>query len=420
MTELQRVGGPPSRFDRNLGRDPRGHRRRRPARDRQAVGRRRRAGSADRDARAHAVAEPDARRRPSTASRATTSPTSGSSSRRRLGGLVGRQPRLLLVRASDRPGAGARVRRAPRGGGRRQAGRPRPAGRPPSAAGRHQPSPTSATSRSRRSGPSSGSPPAATSSSSPINRPLGQTVDVIRLVRVGRRRQRDRRPGGADRLAVAEPLHGHRPRRPGTGRGDAAVAGRALPAGARDRPGRGRPVARDRRRHAADRGARHRPRRPPPRRRPADDEMDLGLTALARSSAAAAAASAARSPTVLRPRGARSGWSPGRATGSMPRAAAARRARGPGRPRDTGRARGGRRRGRRRVRRPRPARRQLRRPAAGSVRGPRRGGLAARHRRHAVERRSGCCAPPCRTCARVATRPSWSSCRARSASRSPA
>ena len=78
------------------------------------------------------------------------------------------------------------------------------------------------------------------------------------------------------------------------------------------------------------------------------------------------------------------------------------------------------RRGGRGVRRPRPAGRQLRRTAARPVRGPRRGGLADRHRRHAVERRSASCAPPCRTCARAATRRSWSSCRARRASRSRA
>ena len=54
--------------------------------------------------------------------------------------------------------------------------------------------------------------------------------------------------------------------------------------------------------------------------------------------------------------------------------------------RGTGRGRRG---GRRVARRAGPARGQQRRPAPGTIRGPRRGGLAAGHRRHALERGPG-------------------------------
>ena len=71
------------------------------------------------------------------------------------------------------------------------------------------------------------------------------------------------------------------------------------------------------------------------------------------------------------------------------------------------------------LRRPRPAARQLRRPAARDVRGARRGSLGTGDRRDAVERDPARSARRCRTFARATARRSSSTCRRRRASRSP-
>ena len=146
--------------------------------------------------------------------------------------------------------------------------------------------------------------------------------------------------------------------------------------------------------------------------------MDLGLTGARALVGGGSGGLGGAIAAALRAEGAQVGLVARPSDRLDERGGPARRARGPGRPVDArrpGRAVAARRRG---VRRARPAGRQLRRPAARTIRRPRRGRLAGRHRRHAVERDPSPAGGPAASARRVATRPSWSSCRARRASRS--